>query len=75
MLIVMESHATEEQIRAVCERVESLGLKAATTARVIARENSRADRTVVVSFRQPDSPGACLGWKQQIPVKLPSSYH
>ncbi|HYL62224.1 MAG TPA: 3-deoxy-7-phosphoheptulonate synthase [Candidatus Methylomirabilis sp.] len=28
MLIVMQSHATEEQIRAVCERVESLGLKA-----------------------------------------------
>jgi hypothetical protein len=53
MLIVMESHATEEQIRAVCERVESLGLKAATTARVIARENSRADRTVVVSSDNP----------------------
>jgi len=28
MLIVMQSHATEEQIRAVCERIESLGLKA-----------------------------------------------
>jgi len=28
MLIVMQSHATEEQIRAVCARVESLGLKA-----------------------------------------------
>src|SRR5262249_36847508 len=28
MLIVMQSHATETQIRAVCERIESLGLKA-----------------------------------------------
>src|SRR5512137_116009 len=28
MLVVMESHATEEQVRAVCERIESLGLKA-----------------------------------------------
>ncbi len=28
MLIVMQSHATEEQIRAVCKRIESLGLKA-----------------------------------------------
>ena len=28
MLVVMQSHATEEQIRAVCERVEGLGLKA-----------------------------------------------
>ncbi len=28
MLVVMQSHATEEQIRNVCERIESLGLKA-----------------------------------------------
>ena len=28
MLVVMQSHATEQQIRAVCARVESLGLKA-----------------------------------------------
>src|ERR1700675_3515567 len=28
MLIVMGSHATEEQVRAVCARIESLGLKA-----------------------------------------------
>jgi 3-deoxy-7-phosphoheptulonate synthase len=28
MLVVMQSHATESQIRAVCERIESLGLKA-----------------------------------------------
>jgi 3-deoxy-7-phosphoheptulonate synthase len=28
MLVVMQSHATEEQIRVVCERIESLGLKA-----------------------------------------------
>src|ERR1700720_540922 len=31
MLVVMQSHATEEQIRAVCKRIESLGLKAHTT--------------------------------------------
>jgi len=28
MLVVMQAHATEEQIRAVCERIDSLGLKA-----------------------------------------------
>src|SRR6516162_344001 len=28
MLVVMQSHATEEQVRAVCNRIESLGLKA-----------------------------------------------
>jgi 3-deoxy-7-phosphoheptulonate synthase len=28
MLVVMQSHATDEQIRGVCERVESLGFKA-----------------------------------------------
>jgi 3-deoxy-7-phosphoheptulonate synthase len=28
MLVVMHSHATEEQVRAVCSRVEALGLKA-----------------------------------------------
>jgi 3-deoxy-7-phosphoheptulonate synthase len=28
MLIVMKAHATEEQVRAVCEKVESVGLKA-----------------------------------------------
>jgi 3-deoxy-7-phosphoheptulonate synthase len=28
MLVVMQSHATEEQIRAVCKRIENLGLKA-----------------------------------------------
>jgi 3-deoxy-7-phosphoheptulonate synthase len=28
MLVVMQSHATEEQIRGVCDRIESLGLKA-----------------------------------------------
>ena len=30
MLVVMQSHATEEQIRTVCQRIESLGLKAHT---------------------------------------------
>jgi len=28
MLVVMQSHATEEEVRAVCRRIESLGLKA-----------------------------------------------
>src|SRR6266705_2099973 len=28
MLVVMQSHATEEQIREVCKHIESLGLKA-----------------------------------------------
>src|SRR6266566_2862695 len=28
MLVVMQSHATEEQVRQVCKRIESLGLKA-----------------------------------------------
>jgi 3-deoxy-7-phosphoheptulonate synthase len=28
MLVVMEAHATEEQIRAVCQRIESAGMKA-----------------------------------------------
>ena len=28
MLVVMKAHATEEQVRAVCERVESLGYRA-----------------------------------------------
>src|SRR5271167_4903500 len=28
MLVVMQSHATEDQVRAVCARIESLGLKA-----------------------------------------------
>jgi 3-deoxy-7-phosphoheptulonate synthase len=28
MLVVMQSHATEEQVRAVCQQIESLGLKA-----------------------------------------------
>lgn len=28
MLIVMQSHATEEQVRGVCQRIEALGLKA-----------------------------------------------
>src|ERR1700744_2035181 len=28
MLVVMKAHATEEQVRAVCERIESLGFRA-----------------------------------------------
>src|SRR5216683_2718278 len=36
MLVVMQSHATEEQIREVCKRIESLGLKAHPMPRSIA---------------------------------------
>src|ERR1700691_534877 len=32
MLVVMQSHATDEQVRAVCERIESLGFKALPVA-------------------------------------------
>ncbi len=28
MLVVMQSNATEEQVRAVCKRIESLGYRA-----------------------------------------------
>src|SRR5271170_929139 len=28
MLIVMKAHATEEQVRSVCQKIESLGLRA-----------------------------------------------
>ncbi|HEV2991930.1 MAG TPA: 3-deoxy-7-phosphoheptulonate synthase, partial [Candidatus Angelobacter sp.] len=28
MLVVMKAHATDEQVRAVCEKVESLGYRA-----------------------------------------------
>ena len=28
MLVVMQGHATDQQIRAVCDRIESLGFKA-----------------------------------------------
>ena len=28
MLVVMQAHATEEQVRAVCERIEALGFRA-----------------------------------------------
>ena len=28
MLVVMQAHATEEQVRAVCEKIESLGYRA-----------------------------------------------
>src|SRR5262250_3630179 len=28
MLVVMQSHATAEQVRSVCQRIEALGLKA-----------------------------------------------
>jgi len=27
MLVVMQAHATEEQVRAVCEKIETFGLR------------------------------------------------
>src|ERR1700740_1603549 len=47
MLVVMQSHASEEQVRAVCRRIESLGLKAhplpgSISASMSIRENKDA---------------------------------
>jgi 3-deoxy-7-phosphoheptulonate synthase len=56
MLVVMQSHATEEQVRAVCERIESLGLKAhpipgaARTAIGITGNQGAADLGVLESL-------------------------
>ena len=33
MLVVMQSHATDEQVRAVCERIEIVGLQGAPDSR------------------------------------------
>ena len=56
MLVVMQSHATQEQVRAVCERIESLGLKAhpipgaARTAIGITGNQGAADLGVLESL-------------------------
>ncbi len=56
MLVVMQSHATEEQIRAVCQRIESLGFKAhaipgaARTAIGITGNNGAVDLAPVESM-------------------------
>jgi 3-deoxy-7-phosphoheptulonate synthase len=56
MLIVMQAHATEEQIRAVCQRIESLGFKAhaipgaARTAVGITGNNGAVDLATVESM-------------------------
>lgn len=56
MLVVMQSHASEEQVRAVCDRIESLGLKAhpipgtVRTAIGITGNNGTVDLTVLESL-------------------------
>ena len=56
MLVVMQSNATEEQVRAVCQRVESLGLKAhpipgaARTAIGITGNDGAVDLSVLESM-------------------------
>jgi 3-deoxy-7-phosphoheptulonate synthase len=56
MLVVMQGHATEEQIRAVCERIESLGFKphpipgAARTAIGITGNSGAVDLATVESM-------------------------
>ena len=56
MLVVMQGHATEEQIRAVCDRIESLGFKAhpipgaARTAIGITGNNGAVDLASVESM-------------------------
>ena len=36
MLVVMDAHATEEQVRAVCKRIEAAGMKGAPDAGCVA---------------------------------------
>jgi 3-deoxy-7-phosphoheptulonate synthase len=56
MLVVMHSHATAEQVRAVCERIESLGLKshpipgAARTAIGITGNDGAVDLAILESL-------------------------
>ena len=56
MLVVMQSNATEEQVRAVCERIESLGFRAhpipgaARTAIGITGNNSAVDTASLESL-------------------------
>src|ERR1051326_6112994 len=56
MLVVMQSQASEEQVRAVCDRIESLGLKAhpipgtVRTAIGITGNNGTVDLTVLESL-------------------------
>src|ERR1700746_1655963 len=56
MLVVMHSHATAEQVRDVCERIEALGLKAhpipgaARTAIGITGNKGSLDLGVLVSL-------------------------
>jgi 3-deoxy-7-phosphoheptulonate synthase len=56
MLVVMQSHATDEQVRSVCDKIESLGLKAhpipgaGRTAIGITGNNSAIDLGVLESM-------------------------
>src|ERR1700732_2309066 len=73
MLVVMQSHATEEQVRAVCQRIESLGLKAhpipgaARTAIGITGNDGAIDLGVLESL-----PGESEGIRVSKPYKLVS---
>ena len=60
MLVVMQSNATEEQVRAVCQRIESLGLKAhpipgSGRTAIGITGNSGADRSRSCPAGVPDS--------------------
>src|ERR1700752_1963256 len=73
MLVVMQSHATEEQVRAVCKRIESLGLKAhplpgsIRTAIRITGNKGAVDLRVLESMR-----GVCECLPARKPYKLAS---
>ena len=63
MLVVMQSHATEEQVRSVCQRIEALGLKAhpipgaARTAIGITGNDGAVDLGVLESMAGRMHPG------------------
>jgi 3-deoxy-7-phosphoheptulonate synthase len=72
MLVVMDAHATEEQVRSVCERIESTGLKAhpipgiSRTAIGITGNNGSIDMSMVRTMIEP-MPGVI----ECIPVSKP----
>jgi 3-deoxy-7-phosphoheptulonate synthase len=72
MLVVMDAHATEEQVRTVCERIETTGLKAhpipgiSRTAIGITGNNGSIDMSMVRTMIEP-MPGVI----ECIPVSKP----
>jgi 3-deoxy-7-phosphoheptulonate synthase len=72
MLVVMDAHATEEQVRTVCERIETTGLKAhpipgiSRTAIGITGNNGSVDMSMVRTMIEP-MPGVI----ECIPVSKP----